>query len=134
MAERSSPDAAGWESTSSGARSLARARQALPCLPYTRAFYDLLTTQGLSSDELAQRPDRRQLCRRFPGVSGCEDQLIWLIRLGVLRREVDGQGLTERVRLTPLGRQVLAGWPGEIPAASPWSRLLHGLRRHWPRL
>lgn len=134
MTEPSGTDQTGWELTSSGARSLARARQALPCLPYRRAFYDLLLVQGLGSDELAQRPDRRDLCPQFPGVSACEDQLIWLIRLGVLRREVDGQGLTERVRLTPMGREVLAGWSGEIPPASPWARLLHGLRRRWPRL
>ena len=134
MTEPSGTDQRGWESTSSAARSLARARQALPCLPYRRAFYDLLLQQGLGSDELASRSDRNRLCRRFPGVNRCEDQLIWLIRLGVLRREVDGQGLTERVRLTPMGREVLAGWPGDIPPAGPWARLLHALRRHWPRL
>jgi len=134
MAERSGPDLAGWDPPSPGARSLARARQALPCLPFRRAFYVLLQDQGLGSHELAERADRRELCPNFPGLSRCEDQLIWLIRLGVLRREVDGQGLTERVRLTPLGRQVLAGWSGEIPDATPWSRLLHALRRHWPRL
>lgn len=133
MVEHAGSDPSAWESTSSGARSLARARQALPCMPYRRAFYSLLLRQGLSSDELAHRSDRSLLCPRFPGISACEDQLIWLIRLGVLRREVDGQGLTERVRLTPLGRQVLADWPDEIPAASVWSRLVHGLRRRWPR-
>jgi hypothetical protein len=52
----------------------------------------------------------------------------------VLRREVDGQGLTERVRLTPMGREVLAQWPGEIPGASGPLRLQHWLRRHRPRL
>ena len=30
-----------------------------------------------------------------------------LIKIGVLRREVDGQGLTSKIRLTPLGRQML---------------------------
>jgi hypothetical protein len=57
-----------------------------------------------------------------------------LIQLGVLRREVDGQGLTERVRLTPLGRQVLAPWSAEIPRANPGQRLWGWLQRHWPRL
>jgi hypothetical protein len=52
----------------------------------------------------------------------------------VLRREVDGQGLTERVRLTPLGREVLAIWPHDIPAARPWQRLRHWLGRHRPRI
>ena len=57
-----------------------------------------------------------------------------LIQLGVLRREVDGQGLTHRVRLTPMGRQLLLQWPDAIPPAGPLSQLLHGLRRRRPRL
>lgn len=36
-----------------------------------------------------------------------ESEFRWLITLGVLRREVDGQGLTSKVRLTPLGRVIL---------------------------
>ncbi|WP_398336175.1 Npun_F0494 family protein, partial [Vulcanococcus sp.] len=63
-----------------------------------------------------------------------EDLLIWLIRLGVLRREVDGQGLTERVRLTPLGRDSIADWHDTIPPAGPLTRLSHWLRQHRPHL
>ena len=36
-----------------------------------------------------------------------ETHFLWLIKIGVLRREVDGQGLTSKVRLTPLGRLIL---------------------------
>ncbi|MGF1576643.1 MAG: Npun_F0494 family protein [Cyanophyceae cyanobacterium] len=36
-----------------------------------------------------------------------EDELMWLIQVGVLRREVDGQGITDSYRLAPLGRQIL---------------------------
>ena len=36
-----------------------------------------------------------------------ENEFLTLIKLGVLRREVDGQGLTSKVRITPIGRQVL---------------------------
>jgi hypothetical protein len=63
-----------------------------------------------------------------------EDHFIWLIRLGVLRREVDGQGLTERVRMTPMGRQLLERWSGEIPRAGLIERICQGLRRRRPRL
>ncbi|MGY2767121.1 hypothetical protein ACVWXW_002538 [Thermostichus sp. MS-CIW-30] len=34
-------------------------------------------------------------------------ELMWLIQVGLLRREVDGQGITDRYRLAPLGRQLL---------------------------
>ncbi len=36
-----------------------------------------------------------------------ENEFLKLIKIGVLRREVDGQGLTAKVRITPIGRQVL---------------------------
>jgi len=88
----------------------------------------------MSSTELSALADWHPYSRRPLAASRAEDHFIWLIRLGVLRREVDGQGLTERVRLTPLGREVLASWQGEIPAAGPLLQLQSWLRRHRPRL
>lgn len=39
-----------------------------------------------------------------------ERELMWLIQVGLLRREVDGQGITDSFRLTPLGRQLVEKW------------------------
>jgi hypothetical protein len=111
-----------------------RARQAVRCLPFRLAFYQELEQGALSSSQLAAQTDWRRISRRRLSANRTEEHLIWLIQLGVLRREVDGQGLTERVRLTPLGREVLAQWPEEIPAATLLDRLQHGLRRRRPRL
>lgn len=118
----------------SDARALERARLSLTCLPFRRAFYLALRDQAISSGELAVLADGGELLRGRLSADQMEDAFIWLIRLGVLRREVDGQGLTERVRLTPLGRRVLDSWSGEIPRAGVIQRLRHSLRRHWPRL
>jgi hypothetical protein len=97
-------------------------------LPFALAFYQELEQGALSSTQLAARHD-------WPlSTNATEDLLIWLIQLGVLRREVDGQGLTERVRLTPLGRQALEPWRDAIPPANWLMRLKHWLRRHQPRL
>lgn len=115
-------------------RSLERARQAMRCLPFAREFYLVLEKGALSSTELSARADWPALCRSRLNRSHTEDALIWLIQLGVLRREVDGQGLTERVRLTPMGRELLQAWPGAIPEATWLQRLHHWLRRHRPRL
>jgi hypothetical protein len=41
-----------------------------------------------------------------------EGDAVWLIQVGMLRREVDGQGLTDSFRLTPLGVQVVRMWEG----------------------
>ncbi|MCP9790447.1 Npun_F0494 family protein [Vulcanococcus limneticus] len=115
-------------------RSLARAASALRCLPLRRAFYERVAVEAISSGSLCEHPDRSRYWFRPLTPKRAEDHLIWLIRLGVLRREVDGQGLTERVRLTPMGRQLLGRWPGELPRADLGERLLHGLRRRRPRL
>lgn len=118
----------------SDARALERARRSLCCLPFRRRFYEQLRDSALSSTELAGRSDVTALLRAPASVDQLEDHFIWLIRLGVLRREVDGQGLTERVRLTPLGRQVLESWPQEIPGAGAWTQLRCWLQRHRPRM
>ena len=113
-------------------RALGRARQALGCLPFRRVLFDTLAGTALSSGAIAAAAEG--YCAFPVRENAVEAHLIWLIRLGVLRREVDGQGLTERVRLTPMGRALLDTIPGEIPAAGPLTRLRHWLRRHRPRL
>ena len=140
-------------------RAMQRASTALRCLPFRQAFYQQLEARALGSQDLAQgawgsaapagpqlgqanqsnpngQPSNpgEPLCFSPVGAYEAEGHFIWLIQLGVLRREVDGQGLTERVRLTPLGRQGLGTWPGEIPRANPGQRLWGWLQRHRPRL
>ena len=115
-------------------RALRRGRLALRCLPFRQAFYQQLESRALGSNDLASYPAAAAWCFTPVGAYEAEGHLIWLIQLGVLRREVDGQGLTERVRLTPLGRQGLGTWPGEIPRANPGQRLWGWLQRHRPRL
>ena len=112
---------------------LHRARISLPCLPFRRAFFEEVALHPLSSVELCRRADWPELVFAPFGVERAEAHFIWLIQLGVLRREVDGQGLTERVRLTPLGRAALELWPGEIPRAGLRQRIRENFRRHRPR-
>jgi len=115
-------------------RSFSRAASALRCLPFRRAFYALVEQEAIGSGALCDRRDWPVFCFLTMGPQRVEDHFIWLIRLGVLRREVDGQGLTDRVRLTPMGRRLLAGFPGEIPRAGLAERIHQNLRRHRPRL
>ena len=116
------------------ARALKRAQQAMRCLPFRRAFYNELEHEAVSSTQLSNRKSWMTISRKPLHRSKTEDDLIWLIQVGVLRREVDGQGLTERVRLTPMGRDLLDGWQGEIPTADAVQVMHHWLRRHRPRL
>ena len=115
-------------------RARERAARSLICLPFRRAFYEELSEQAISSTELCARADWATLVFGPFAEERAEDHFIWLMRLGVLRREVDGQGLTERVRLTPLGRSVISRWPGEIPRAGVRQRIRETFLRHRPRL
>ena len=64
-----------------------------------------------------------------------ENTLLWLINVGVLRREVDGQGITDSFRLTPLGRQLVAKWQplGGWSTAS-WGDRLTNCWYRWARV
>lgn len=64
-----------------------------------------------------------------------DNELGWLIQVGLLRREVDGQGLTDSFRLTPLGRQLVETWESQGGMSVPTlgDRFLNILTR-WLRL
>jgi hypothetical protein len=65
-----------------------------------------------------------------------ENDLMWLIDVGVLRREVDGQGITDSFRLTPLGRQLLQEWQNNAAQwikASTWCDHLSNIISRWVR-
>lgn len=84
-----------------------RAKRAFKCSPFR---LDLLTTLRHQSVSI------RQICHPQGVKNGyasqslselrVENDLMWLIAVGLLRREVDGQGLTDSFRLTPLGRHL----------------------------
>lgn len=65
-----------------------------------------------------------------------DNDLMWLIRVGVLRREVDGQGITDSFRLTPLGRQLVREWQDDETQwikSSTWCDLLSNFVSRWVR-
>ena len=104
------------------------------CMPFSEALYRTLQHSGLDAESMWNNREQFSRGQRWPASpDGLEDDLRWLIRVGVLRREVDGQGLTSRFRLTPLGRQLLDADASLLIEPVPIvERLRHGLRRHWP--
>ncbi|BAC90854.1 Npun_F0494 family protein [Gloeobacter violaceus] len=70
------------------------------------------------------------LTRQTLSERAAEDELMWLFRVGVVRREVDGQGITDRFRLTPLGNRVLTEVRrADLPALSPLDQVGNLLTR-----
>nr|ABD96341.1 unknown [uncultured marine type-A Synechococcus GOM 3O12] len=115
-------------------RSKARALRSMCCLPFGETLYRELQQRGLDAETIWHDRPRFGRGPLWPrDGEQLEDHLRWLITVGVLRREVDGQGLTSRFRLTPLGRDLLDGNPAALQQPAGWNnRLRQALRRRWP--
>ena len=85
-----------------------RARNAFKCLPLNSIFYSDIQSKGLNASTVFNSKENYCVigCKWFKSTSEVETTFRWLITIGILRREVDGQGLTSKVRITPLGRKV----------------------------
>jgi len=98
-------------------RIVKRASKAFRYLPFNFNFYADAQAKGLNAETVFIRKNDYQVtgAKWFKHSSSIEAAFRWLITIGILRREVDGQGLTSSVRLTPLGRKMLEQSP-ELPA------------------
>jgi hypothetical protein len=110
-------------------RAILRAKRSLTCLPFRKVFYEEIDRVSISAEELCGRKNWEKFVFAQFGPERAEKHFQWMIKLGILRREVDGQGLTSRVRLTPLGRKVISGWKGEIKRAAIRERLFEKFSR-----
>lgn len=90
---------------------LRRAGRAANCSPFRLKFFQVLKAESIALQELTDSNGILNGYTRLPlGELAAENELMWLLAVGLLRREVDGQGLTDSFRLTPLGRQLLEVW------------------------
>ena len=104
-------------------RTYHRARRAMRCAPFLRPLYVVMIDGSVDIAEISHREGvLRGYTARPLAELLVEDELMWLIRVGAIRREVDGQGITSRYRLAPIGRQLL----GKFESSN-----LIGNRGHW---
>lgn len=117
-------------------RTLDRATRAVRCAPFRLKFYVIMLDHSVSLSAVAGIAGiRNQYSKRNLSELVADGDLLWLIQVGLLRREVDGQGLTDSFRLTPLGRQLVGQWQsvGGFGKANFGDRLLNAMNR-WLRL
>ena len=98
-----------------------RTRRSIKCLSFNSNFYKDVQKFGLMAETIFEQRSK-YLAHKFYSLitpSSIESDFQWLIKIGVLRREVDGQGLTSKVRLTPLGRTILEEKP-DLPEQKPY--------------
>jgi hypothetical protein len=119
------------------AYTIIRATRALCCSPFKLDLFLAMIAQSVPLPLIAgQLGIEQNYTRKILSENRVDSELGWLIQVGLLRREVDGQGITDSFRLTPLGKQIVNQWqkqPGEIPLPSWWDRLANFATR-WLRL
>ena len=86
-----------------------RANKGIKKCPFNLFLFQSLLEKSLSADDVFLNKSKymNQEFMLIKSSSYIENHFLKLIKIGVLRREVDGQGLTAKVRITPVGRQVL---------------------------
>lgn len=95
-------------------QTIKRAKRAVRCTPFQVQLFAAMRLRSVSLQEISGRSGVQQGYTRQPLAElVAENALLWLIQVGVLRREVDGQGITDSFRLTPLGRQLVEQWQNQ---------------------
>ena len=86
-----------------------RAKKGIRNCPFNLFLFQSLQKESLSAQDIIENKSK-YLSQEFMFINSSlfiENEFLKLIKIGVLRREVDGQGLTSKVRITPTGRKVL---------------------------
>lgn len=108
-------------------RTVKRSDRAIRCSPFQLHFFQTIRDNSVFLTAIAGSSGVEHGYTRSPVAElAAENSLLWLIQVGVLRREVDGQGITDSFRLTPLGRQLVEKWEQEgnkVPDASLCDRI-----------
>lgn len=111
-----------------------RAEKALKCSPFHLNLFRTMINGSvdLKAITLSAGIDNHYTNKAITETK-VEQELMWLIQVGILRREVDGQGITNSFRLTPLGRIIVEDWQknqGKIPSPS-WNDYWFNFVRRW---
>lgn len=118
-------------------RTVERAERAMRCSPFQLPLFAAMRSASISINAIASDAGiQNNYTRRPLSELAAENALVWLIDVGILRREVDGQGITDSFRLTPLGRQLVEKYElqeGVLLPPSLLDRLYNTLSR-WFRL
>lgn len=118
-------------------QALSRADRAFLCSPFLLAFLLQMQIASISLGDITGTTGVGRGYTKYPLAElAAEGAVLWLIQVGLLRREVDGQGITDGFRLTLLGRQILGNYANQgqdLPKPTWLDRLKNFLNR-WLRL
>lgn len=117
-------------------RTVLRAERAMRCAPFRLRLYTTMMQQSVSLMAITGQAGLTHGYTQTPlSELLAEAELLWLIQVGLLRREVDGQGLTDSFRVTPLGRQLVQRQEqGSVRLTPTLGDRLHHAWNRWFRL
>jgi hypothetical protein len=91
-----------------------KAEIALGCNPFQISLFVTMGFQSVGLKSIISDMGLKNSYTSFPlSELAAENYLLWLIQVGVLRPEVDGQGITDSFSLTPLGHQLVKKYTGK---------------------
>ena len=114
-------------------RIIERSKKAFRRFPFNVKFYNEIKEKGLNSKYVFKEKEKfiKQGRISFKNPNSVESAFRKLISIGILRREVDGQGLTSKVRITPLGRKIIDANPELLNSKNNiFQKLLNILSRY----
>jgi hypothetical protein len=112
-----------------------RAKRSLICSPFNLCLFTAMRHQSVPVGAIALDSGVKSGYTKRPlSELACDNALDWLIQVGILRREVDGQGITDSFRLTPLGRQVVEKLQENPKRSASWRDRLYDSLIRWFRL
>ncbi|MBW4561089.1 MAG: hypothetical protein KME32_07985 [Mojavia pulchra JT2-VF2] len=112
-----------------------RAERSLVCSPFNPGLLAAMRHQSVPLSTIAQDNGIQHGYTKRPlSELACDNALSWLIQVGVLRREVDGQGITDSFRLTPLGQQLAEQYQGKNWRHPSWGDRIYNFVTRWLRL
>jgi hypothetical protein len=114
---------------------LERAVRAVRCSPFQYPLFADMRSQQISLQTIFGPTGVEKHYTQHPLAERvAENDLLWLMQVGLLRREVDGQGLTDSFRLTPLGRELATAAHSPAWEPSTLSDRLQNAFSRWFRL
>lgn len=116
-------------------RTVERAERSLVCSPFKLPLFETMRSTSVPVKAIADNSGvQHHYTKRPLSELAAENALLWLIQVGVLRKEVDGQGITDSFRLTPLGRQIVEQYQGSSLRNPSWRDYFYNALDRWFRL
>lgn len=116
-------------------RTVERAERSLVCSPFQLTLFEMMSSTSVPVQAITGNSGvQHNYTKRPISELAAENALVWLIQVGLLRREVDGQGITDSFRLTPLGRQIVEQYQGSSLRNPSWRDRFYNALNRWFRL